>query len=92
MTTHSDDANEKNSPDGRVMATAMAPAINDLLTSQEVAEWLRLSVHTLAAWRRIPGRDGPPWIDVGGSVRYPRAELDLWLSSRKKIGPASALV
>lgn len=56
------------------------------LTPDEVAARLAISKHTLSAWRRIPERRGPPWIEVGGLIRYRESELDAWLASRTRNG------
>ena len=57
----------------------------DLYLPQEVADLLKLSIHTLAAWRRSEGK-GPPWIEVEGSIRYPKDQLNEWLASRTRNG------
>ena len=49
----------------------------DLLTTLELAQWLQLNVSTLKHWR---GRsEGPPWVMVGGAVRYRAADVEGWL-------------
>jgi len=58
----------------------------DLLTPEETAQLLRLSVHTLSTWRSRGRFGGPPWVEVGGLIRYRRADLDCWLSGRTKNG------
>ena len=66
--------------------------VPDMLSPAEVASYLGISVHTLASWRRttvLPPK-GPPWIEVEGSIRYPRPELDAWLSARTRNGSAVA--
>ena len=57
---------------------------SELLTPQEAAEFLKLSVHTLAAWRSKgqPNGDALPWIEVGNSVRYRRTDIQAWLDKR----------
>ena len=53
---------------------------SNLLTREEAADRLGLRPQTLAAWAT---RDqGPPYIKLGRSVRYPDTELDAWLASR----------
>ena len=67
------------------------PEMDELLTPQEAADALKLSVHTLSAWRSRPGADGPDWINVGGAIRYKRSDLDKWISTRQRNGnPTSA--
>lgn len=52
------------------------------LTSREIAERLRLSRGTIENWRYL-GK-GPPWVKIEGSIRYPVAEFDKWLSSKEE--------
>jgi hypothetical protein len=48
-----------------------------LLTEAEAADFLRLSVRTLQAWRiRIAG---PAFVQVGRAVRYRRRDLIAWI-------------
>ena len=53
-----------------------------LLTPQEVADLLKISLHTLASWRRQSNTHDLPWIEVGGSIRYRRSEVQAWLDKR----------
>jgi Helix-turn-helix domain len=64
-----------------------------LLTEAEAADFLRLSVRTLQAWRiRIAG---PAFVQVGRAVRYRRRDLIRWIEantvsqSRTALGAAS---
>jgi len=50
------------------------------LTDVQVADHLHLSVKTLRRWR-LAG-EGPHCVRFGGSVRYPAAELQSWVSER----------
>ena len=54
--------------------------MSELLTSREVAELLRVSKPTLARWRSL--EQGPPFIQIEGSIRYPREAVDKWLADR----------
>ena len=55
--------------------------LKNLLTTLELAQWLQLNVSTLKHWR---GRgDGPPWVMVGGAVRYRAADVEGWLGERR---------
>lgn len=49
----------------------------DLMTTDQVAEYVGLSRHTLNTWRST-GK-GPHYIKVGGLVRYSRSQVDYWL-------------
>ena len=47
------------------------------LTAQEAAEYLRVSMEFLKR-RRIAGKDGPPFLRLGGRVVYRRTDVDRW--------------
>jgi predicted DNA-binding transcriptional regulator AlpA len=51
-----------------------------LLTPREAASFLRVSESWLAK-ARMQG-DGPPYVKVGRSVRYPEGALLQWMKSR----------
>jgi excisionase family DNA binding protein len=48
-----------------------------LMTPSEVAEYLRISVKTLANWRSR--NTGPPFLRIGGRVRYRQHAMDEWI-------------
>ena len=52
--------------------------MTELLTTREVAGYLRLAVTTLEHWR-LDGR-GPAFCKIGRQVRYCRADVDRWLA------------
>ena len=54
----------------------------ELLTIQELAERLTVSVGCIRAWR-LRG-DGPPAIRVGTALRWDPHEVDEWLDSRRE--------
>jgi predicted DNA-binding transcriptional regulator AlpA len=54
----------------------------DLLTIQELADRLTVSVGCIRAWR-LRG-DGPPAIRIGTSLRWDPSEVDDWLDSRRE--------
>jgi predicted DNA-binding transcriptional regulator AlpA len=60
----------------------MAGATQDpLLTERETATMLAdVSPKTLRNWRYL--RQGPPFVKVGGMVRYDRREVERWLVRR----------
>lgn len=63
-------------------ATAGTP--NDLLTTAEVAVWLRVSHQWLEILRQRG--DGPPFIRQSRTrVRYKRADVLAWLETRKHL-------
>jgi len=51
----------------------------ELLTETQAAKRLGLSVKTLQSWRYR--RLGPPYIRLGGAVRYVPADLDAWIEA-----------
>jgi len=59
-----------------------------LLTPREVAELLKISLHTLSSWRRQTNPHDLPWIEVGGSIRYRGTDVQAWLEKRTTNGSA----
>jgi len=53
-----------------------------LLRTHEAAEFLAVAVDTLKRWRRRLHRSGPPFIRVGGRVRYSLWDLRRYLKNR----------
>ena len=56
-----------------------------LLKPKDVAGLLNISLHTLASWRRQTNPHDLPWIEVGGSVRYRRSDVQAWLNKRTTV-------
>jgi hypothetical protein len=53
--------------------------VDALLTEAEAADFLRLSVRTLQAWRlRVAG---PAFVQVGRAIRYRRRDLITWIEA-----------
>jgi excisionase family DNA binding protein len=48
-----------------------------LLNVHEIAEWLGVSRGTLDYWRHV--HKGPPFLKVGGAVRYRPSEVAAWV-------------
>lgn len=61
-----------------------------LLTPEQAAQMLRLSVKTLATWRST-GRHALPFIRCGARIRYRRADLAAWLQERQSSGAPGAV-
>jgi predicted DNA-binding transcriptional regulator AlpA len=55
---------------------------DELLEPKEAAEFLKISLSWLAKARAA--RDGPPFIQIGRSIRYSKAALLRWLKSRER--------
>ncbi|MCA9501881.1 MAG: helix-turn-helix domain-containing protein [Spirochaetaceae bacterium] len=56
------------------------------LTETQAAERVGIKPGTLAHWRSAG--TGPPYVKVGGRVRYLTRDLDDWLDSRR-VEPAA---
>lgn len=54
----------------------------ELLTPEQAAGVLGLSVRTLATWRST-GRHALPFIRCGARIRYRRGDLAAWLQGRQ---------
>lgn len=54
--------------------------MTELLTPNEVAELLKVSIPTLSRWRGDAA--GPPFVAMQGSIRYPRDKLQAWIDQR----------
>jgi len=61
--------------------------MSDMMTPAELADYLRVKETTLKAWRNR--NQGPPYIRVNGSVRYPTDDLKAYLDARR-VNPAAA--
>ena len=59
-----------------------------LLTEEEVAEQLHVSVASLRRWRLE--RRGPQFIKVGSLVRYRPEDLEIWLAALPTGGSGAA--
>lgn len=55
----------------------------EMLTAAELAELFKTSESVLSQWR-IRGQ-GPAFVKMGRSVRYPRQEVEEWLDANKKL-------
>lgn len=62
--------------------------MNTLLTEEDVAKQLNVSVATLRRWRLE--RRGPQFIKVGSLVRYRPEELEAWLAALPTGGMSAA--
>jgi predicted DNA-binding transcriptional regulator AlpA len=54
-----------------------------VLTPKEVATRLKVSLSWLAK-ARMRG-DGPPYVPVGRSIRYPETDLIQWMRSQRRL-------
>ena len=72
----------KSSNSSGVPAASRPTAAPTLLTPKQAARYLNLSVSWLAK-RRLAG-DGPPYIKLGGAVRYVEASLQQWMKGQQR--------
>ena len=59
-----------------------------LLTPKQAARHLNLSVSWLAK-RRLAG-DGPPYVKLGGAVRYVETSLQQWMKSQQRVSTSGS--
>ncbi len=55
---------------------------SEYLTATELADMIRVSLPTLARWRAAEPLQGPPFLKIEGSIRYPKQEVQKWLDER----------
>lgn len=61
--------------------------MSDYLTTADVAGMIQVSLPTLARWRT--SNQGPPFVKIEGSIRYPRDAVQKWLNERTLGGALS---
>lgn len=54
--------------------------MDELLSEQELAAWLKVSPHTLRTWRNR--NQGPTFVKVGDLYRYKSDDVKAWVASR----------
>lgn len=55
----------------------------ELMTPQELAEFLQVPIQTLYQWRTR--KVGPPGCKVGRHVRYRRGDVESWLDRNREV-------
>lgn len=58
--------------------------MSELLTPRELAQMLRIAERTVERWRESQVQSGPPFVQVGGVVRYRRSDVEKWLTDREQ--------
>ncbi len=53
-----------------------------LLTTEQVSVLLAIPSRTLTSWRSTGRFSGPPFVRLGGTVRYRRGDVDEWVAAR----------
>jgi excisionase family DNA binding protein len=61
---------------------AAVAADHEIMTACEVAEYLRVPLKSLYAWRYT--HEGPPSARVGKYLRYRRTDVEEWLTTRMR--------
>jgi predicted DNA-binding transcriptional regulator AlpA len=64
-------------------ANSAGAVVDRLLTVREAADFLRLSTSWLAK-ARMRG-DGPPFVKLGGSIRYLESTLVRWMRAQQRL-------
>ena len=57
--------------------------VGDVLTTEQVADYLQLSPHTLVLWRRN-GEPKLPFVRCGRRIRYLKTDLDSFLHENRE--------
>jgi predicted DNA-binding transcriptional regulator AlpA len=65
------------------LQSTLISARDRLLTTEETADLLRLSTSWLAK-ARMRG-DGPPFVKLGGSVRYVESSVIRWMRAQQRL-------
>jgi len=55
--------------------------LGGILTAQEVANWLRISLSDFIAWHETPGK-APRHFHIGDRMRWREADLTAWMVVR----------
>ncbi len=71
----------KRAEERRPLTPTNLTASSGLLDTARAAEFLGIAKQTMARWR-VDGQ-GPPFIKVGGAVRYRPDDLNVWLDARR---------
>ncbi len=58
------------------------PDDNEYMTEAEVAKMLKISAYSLAELRKT--QKGPPYIKLGGQVRYIRETVNSWSKAQER--------
>jgi len=61
------------------MTDSPTPSNDDLLTREQAAEYLQVSVRNLDRWHAK--RYGPPRCKIGRLVRYRKSSIDRWIDA-----------
>lgn len=64
------------------MTSSESSALPEWATRRQVAEYLQISVQTLARWAMEPGK-GPRLTKFGQAARYARADVVAWAESQR---------
>jgi len=54
---------------------------NEFLTPRQLAKRLQVDERTVRRWRIEGG--GPPFLKLGGSIRYRNADVEAWINDNR---------
>ncbi len=81
MTTQNDASRrEQNQATTGTMASMVGS--DPLMTTEQAAAYLAIPTRTLTSWRSRNRYSGPPFVRMGGVVRYRPSDLDVWVAER----------
>lgn len=69
----------------------MAPTSALFMTTREVAELTGLSESTLRWWRMHGGKQGPPSMSLGRSVKYRRTSVMAWIAAQEEASKVGSI-
>lgn len=62
--------------------------MNEILTTAEVAEYLKVPKHTVYSWNTRGG--GPRYFRAGKHARYRKSDVDAWITAHAAGGGQAA--
>lgn len=58
--------------------------MQNILTTEEAAEYLKVAVITLEQWRMKEDKAGPPFYKPKGKIYYLKDDLDKWVKDARQ--------
>lgn len=53
----------------------------DLMTTEEICQWLKVQRRTIEKWRK---EKGLPFLKIGKSVRFEKSAVEKWIKENSK--------
>lgn len=66
------------------MTSTTPPDTGQLMTITALADYLAVPVETIRTWRKRVPADGPRAIRVGRHLRWPPADVHIWLEQNRE--------